>query len=95
MRNVTEEECRSRHGWMKWGFGIILVVLGLLTTLTTYGISNSVGQVDAAKEEVKSIDKQVQVIKISLETHIAAQNEHEKHVLEKLDRIEKKIDGAK
>jgi len=95
MKNVTEDECKSRHGWMKWGFGIILVVLGLLTTITTYGISSSVGQIDSTKEEVKVLDKQVQVIRIALETHMAAQTQYERYVLEKLDRIEKKIDDIK
>jgi len=95
MRNVTEEECRSRHGWMKWGFGIILIVLGLLTTITTYGISNSAGEINSVKEDTKAVDREVQVMKISLETHMAKQNEHDKHIVEKLDRIEKKLDNFK
>jgi len=74
--HVTTEVCRERHAMTKW-------VLGVLVTLSSVFLAGAVYAVSIAGDA----SEEARTTTTTLKAHVAAQQEMERHLKQRLDEI--------
>ena len=94
VKHVIEEDCINRNGIIKWALGIMLTILILTASLTTWETTVSATRAANAVDKVEECKVKMHNINMDMKTHIAAQLEVDKAMKEQLDTLKIQMDAV-